>query len=55
MVFEEIDIKKHRDTVVEFLKCSFKVSFGDTSGFGKEEDYLRWLDDKIRDFPEGFD
>ncbi|WP_338418771.1 GNAT family N-acetyltransferase [Paraliobacillus zengyii] len=52
--FEEIDIKKHRDTVVEFRKGSFKVSFGDTSGFGEEEDYLRWLDKKIKDFPEGF-
>lgn len=44
--FEEIDIKKHRDTVVTFRKDSFKVSFGDTSGFGEEEDYLRWLDEQ---------
>jgi ribosomal protein S18 acetylase RimI-like enzyme len=54
MNFEEIDIKKHRDTVVEFRKDSFYVSFGDTTGFGEEEEYLRWLDEKIRNFPGGF-
>lgn len=54
MHFEEIDIKQHRDTVVEFRKDSFKVSFGNTSGFGEEEEYLRWLDKKIKDFPKGF-
>lgn len=54
MHFEEIDIKKHRDTVVGFRKDSFKVSFGDTSGFGEEEEYLGWLDEKSRDFPKGF-
>ncbi|WP_101842544.1 GNAT family N-acetyltransferase [Halobacillus sp. Marseille-P3879] len=54
MIFEEIDIKKHRDTVVEFRKDSFYVSFGNTMGFGEEEEYLSWLDEKIKDFPEGF-
>jgi hypothetical protein len=54
MTFEEIDIKKHRDTVVEFRKDSFYVSFGDTAGFGEEEEYLRWLDKKIGSFPGGF-
>lgn len=39
MKFEEIDIMKHRDTVVEFRKDSFYVSFGDTTGFGEEEEY----------------
>ncbi|MFB5664240.1 GNAT family N-acetyltransferase [Alteribacillus sp. HJP-4] len=54
MIFEEIDIKKHRDTVVQFRKDSFYVSFGDAMEFGEEEEYLSWLDEKIRDFPEGF-
>jgi RimJ/RimL family protein N-acetyltransferase len=52
--FEEIDIKKHRDIVIKFRKDSFKVSFGNTSGFGEEEEYLRWLEEKKRKFPEGF-
>ncbi|MBP1969849.1 RimJ/RimL family protein N-acetyltransferase [Virgibacillus natechei] len=53
MKFKEIEIKKHRDKVVEFRKDSFKVSFGDTSGFGEEE-YLHWLDEKIKDLSKGF-
>ena len=54
MNFEQIDIKKHRDTVVKFRKDSFKVSFGDTLGFGEETDYLLWLDGKIKEYPNGF-
>ncbi|WP_173915934.1 N-acetyltransferase [Halobacillus sp. Marseille-Q1614] len=54
MIFEEIDIKKHRDTVVQFRKDSFNVSFGNAMGFGEEGEYLSWLAEKIRDFPEGF-
>ncbi|MFZ3579216.1 GNAT family N-acetyltransferase [Virgibacillus sp. DJP39] len=54
MQFERIDIDKHRDEVVEFRKDSFRVSFGDTSDFGNEDDYLQWLEEKINDFPEGF-
>lgn len=54
MNFEEIDIKKHRDTVVEFRKDSFYISFGDTTGFGEENEYLDWLDEKISIFPKGF-
>jgi RimJ/RimL family protein N-acetyltransferase len=54
LTFEEIDTKKHRDTVIEFRKDSFYVSFGDTTGFGEEEEYLQWLDEKIRSFPGGF-
>ncbi|RLL48444.1 GNAT family N-acetyltransferase [Oceanobacillus piezotolerans] len=53
MKFKEIEIKKHRDKVVEFRKDSFKVSFGDTSGFNEEE-YLHWLDEKGKDFSKGF-
>ncbi|MGM0847243.1 MAG: hypothetical protein ACQEUT_19980 [Bacillota bacterium] len=53
MIFEEIIIKKHRDTVVDFHKDSFYVSFGDTAGFGEEEGYINWLDDKIRSFSGG--
>jgi len=51
--FKEIVISKDRDKVVEFRKDSFKVSFGDASGFDEEE-YLRWLDEKIKDFSKGF-
>lgn len=53
MEFKEIDIKKDRDIVTEFRRDSFAVSFEDASGFDKE-DYLLWLDEKIKDFPKGF-
>jgi ribosomal protein S18 acetylase RimI-like enzyme len=52
--FETIDIKKHLQTVITFRKDSFKVSFGDVSGFGDEAGYLRWLEEKIMKFPDGF-
>lgn len=54
MQFERIDIEQHRDKIVKFRKDSFKVSFGGISNLGSEEDYLRWLEEKIADFPEGF-
>ncbi|RWZ58537.1 GNAT family N-acetyltransferase [Halobacillus fulvus] len=54
MRLEQIDLKKHRDTVIQFRKDSFKASFGDTSGFGEESEYLSWLEDKIKSFPKGF-
>lgn len=51
--FKEIEIEKDRDKVVKFRKDSFNLSFGNFSGFDEEE-YLRWLDEKIKEFPEGF-
>jgi ribosomal protein S18 acetylase RimI-like enzyme len=54
MNFETIDIKRHRETVIAFRRDSFIVSFGDTSGFGKVEDYLHWLEEKVQMFPRGF-
>ncbi|MEJ8767739.1 GNAT family N-acetyltransferase [Oceanobacillus sp. HCA-5259] len=51
--FIGIDIKKHHKEVVEFRKDSFRVSFGDASNF-IATDYLRWLEEKIAEFPEGF-
>jgi hypothetical protein len=51
--FKTIDLEKHREEVVNFRKDSFVVSFGNTSGFD-EDNYLRWLEEKISNFPEGF-
>src|SRR5690625_3184191 len=53
VIFKKIELKKHRDAVVEFRKDSFEVSFGDAFGFDEEE-YLYWLSEKIKDFPKGF-
>lgn len=54
LTFEAIDVMKHQAKVITFRKDSFRVSFGDTSGFGDEEDYLRWLEEKKHAFPAGF-
>lgn len=51
--FIEIDIKKHHKEVVEFRRDSFRVSFGNASTFS-ETNYLRWLEEKIAEFPKGF-
>lgn len=53
MQFKEIDLKKNRNTVVKFRRDSFEVSFRDVSGFDEEE-YLRWLGEKVKKFPKGF-
>lgn len=52
--FKNIELEKHREEVVKFRKDSFIVSFGDSSDFGEKEDYLRWLEEKLGDYPEGF-
>ncbi|WP_042220916.1 GNAT family N-acetyltransferase [Oceanobacillus manasiensis] len=54
LTFETMDLTKHQKTVIAFRKDSFKASFGDTAGFGDEDDYLHWLGEKISTFPKGF-
>ncbi|WP_456271444.1 GNAT family N-acetyltransferase [Bacillus sp. AK031] len=53
MRFKPIDLVEHEKFVLNFRKDSFAVSFNDTSSFNEEE-YLRWLKEKINEFPEGF-
>lgn len=53
MIFENIDVEKHCDDIVEFRKDSFAASFGSTSNFVKDE-YLHWLKSKVTEFPDGF-
>ena len=52
--FKNIDIEKDRKTVILFRKDSFVASFGNDSAFGKEDDYMNWLEEKIKVFPNGF-
>lgn len=52
--FEAIDLVKDQDTVTRFRKDSFIASFGTEAGFGKEADYIEWLEGKIATFPNGF-
>ena len=53
MKFEKIDLVKHKDLVVQFRRDSFYVSFGEISSFDEEE-YLIWLKEKSKEFPNGF-
>lgn len=51
--FEQIDLKKDRETLIQFRKDSFIVSFGNAEGFDNEE-YIDWLAEKKQLFPDGF-
>ncbi|HWO74626.1 MAG TPA: GNAT family N-acetyltransferase [Bacillus sp. (in: firmicutes)] len=51
--FETIDLTKERTRVIEFRKDSFKESFGNSSDFD-EHDYLIWLQEQVKNFPDGF-
>lgn len=53
MQFKQIDIEKDQKDIVKFRTDSFRVSFGDDSNFDETE-YLAWLKEKIKAFPEGF-
>lgn len=52
--FRQIDITVHRETAIKFRRDSYIVSFGDDSRFGDDEDYVKWLLLKTKQFPEGF-
>lgn len=54
MEYIPIDLKEHRDYVIQFRKDSFIVSFGSDNDFGNEEDYLDWLKQQSKRYPEGF-
>lgn len=54
ITFQTINLEKYRSEVIRFRKDSFKVSFGDASHFGDENEYIKWLKEKIILFPEGF-
>src|SRR5699024_12680722 len=51
--FEQIDLKKDRETLIQFRKDSYIVSLGNAEGFDNEE-YIDWLAEKKQLFPDGF-
>lgn len=54
LIFKTIDIAKDRDRVIRFRKDSFIASFGTKAEFGKEANYIKWLEGKVAAFPNGF-
>ncbi|WP_027964113.1 GNAT family N-acetyltransferase [Halalkalibacillus halophilus] len=53
MNIELIEPEKHYDIITSFRKDSFEVSFGNDESFDPE-DYVKWVDLKSKEFPEGF-
>ncbi|WP_010650365.1 GNAT family N-acetyltransferase [Oceanobacillus massiliensis] len=54
LCYKTIDSAKDQETVIHFRRDSFIESFGSDEAFGRDEDYIVWLQRKIADFPEGF-
>jgi len=53
LLFEPIDVTKHRKFIIPFRRDSFIVSFGSDKDFGNEEEYLDWVKVKSNQFPDG--
>lgn len=51
--FRTINIEKEVEDVIRFRKDSFVVSFGNDADFNGK-DYLKWLEENIAKFPDGF-
>jgi GNAT superfamily N-acetyltransferase len=51
--FRTIDVKKDRDTIVEFRKDSYLISFGSLERFGDENKYVERIAERAVKFPEG--
>jgi len=54
MVFIRFNLETHRETLIQFRKDSFAISFGSTEEFGDEQDYLEWAFAKSIQVPNGF-
>jgi GNAT superfamily N-acetyltransferase len=51
--FRTIDVKKDRETIIEFRKESYLISFGSVDRFGDEETYVNKIAARANIFPEG--
>lgn len=53
MEFRTIDPVLDREMIIAFRKDSYVVSFGHSSGFGDEDDYVTRISKRVLLFPEG--
>lgn len=53
MEFRTIDPILDREMIIAFRKDSYVVSFGHSSGFGDEDDYVTRISERVLRFPEG--
>ncbi|MGR9049472.1 GNAT family N-acetyltransferase [Halobacillus faecis] len=51
--FRTIDLEEDRQSIIDFRKDSFMVSFGNTSGFDATA-YLFYVLEKVEQYPDGF-
>lgn len=53
MEYRTIDPIHDREMIIAFRKDSYVVSFGHSSGFGDEDDYVTRISECVLRFPEG--
>lgn len=51
--FRPIDLSIDTETIIKYRKDSYKVSFGDESMFGNNDDYLNKINERLLRFPGG--
>ncbi|WLR46363.1 GNAT family N-acetyltransferase [Halobacillus litoralis] len=51
--FRAIDLEEDRQSIIDFRKDSFKVSFGNTEDFNAQV-YLFYVLEKVEQYPDGF-
>lgn len=54
LTFETIDPVKHGEMAIKFRRDSFVCSFGTDKDFGDDQEYLEWVDQLVKKFPNGF-
>lgn len=52
MIFRAINILKDKDTIIEFRKDTYLISFGSLEGFD-EVSYIERITERVNSFPDG--
>ena len=51
--FREIELPADKQTILAIRRDSYVISFGDASLFGRAEDYIRKIEERLEGFPGG--
>jgi RimJ/RimL family protein N-acetyltransferase len=54
LIFEEIDVVKHREVIIQFRRDSFVASFGSDKDFGDDDKHINWVIRKQKKLPNRF-
>jgi ribosomal protein S18 acetylase RimI-like enzyme len=52
-LFRSIDLSKDKETIINFRRDSYIISFGDDKLFGDNENYLKKIEKRLLEFPRG--